>query len=91
MVFNSLPLGPAVTGCMENSLVYQITFGPARGSASSMEADGWVCDRQVTVVGHGTKMSPLYDANCSLLKVVVAVRPPHQDQGTRAFMAHCKS
>jgi hypothetical protein len=90
-VFDSLQLGPAKTGCMESSLLYKVTFRPAAGPASSFEADGWGCDREATVTGHGKRMSPLYDKNCSLLRDVIEVLPSHRAEGTRDSLGRCRT
>jgi hypothetical protein len=87
---NALPLGPPA-GCMEDSLLYRITFRRAAGSGVSFEADGWACIAAVVVTEHGREMSPLYDETCSLLRAVVAVLPTHQAEATRHSSAGCRT
>jgi hypothetical protein len=83
-VLNALPLAPSASGCHEDALLYRITFRPTAGAALSFEADGWNCPRVVVVTEHGRNMTPLSDADCSLLRTVVDVLPPHEAKGTRS-------
>ena len=75
---------------MEDSLLYRIVFRPTKGSAPLFEADGWACSAVVLVTEHGRNMAPLYDADCSLLRAVVDVLPPHEAKGTRSSVG-CRS
>ncbi len=83
-VLNALPLAPSASGCHEDALLYRITFRPRAGAALSFEADGWACPPVVVVTQHGRDMAPLSDADCSLLRAVVDVLPPHEAKGTRS-------
>jgi hypothetical protein len=97
---NALPLGPEssdyrqlppatpICGVAENRLLYKIVVRPTRGAPPSFEADGWVCLMSVVVTVHGRRSQPLTD-NCSLLRSVARVLPPHEANGTREIAASC--
>jgi hypothetical protein len=86
---NALPLGPQVF-CHENSLLYRVTFRPAKGSASSFEVVGWACGATVVVTKHARAMPSLYDPTCSLLRAVGSVLPSNQAAATRHAVAGCR-
>ena len=83
---NALPLATPGT-CMENSLLYTITFYPTSGSGHS-EVQGWLCPKVVDVSSSGAQVTSLNDSGCSVIRLVVSL-VPEQAAGTRSAVQYC--
>jgi hypothetical protein len=84
---DALPPAPQ-TLCMENSLLYTITFSPLGGSGQTHVVSGWFCPKVVDVSVGAAQLPPLSDAGCSLLHLVISLLPA-QAAGTRSAAANC--
>lgn len=84
---NALPLA-APGMCMENSLLYTITFYPMNGSGQTDDVSGWFCPRDVDASVGATHLPPLNDDGCHVIRLVLGFLPP-QATGTRSFAPTC--
>jgi hypothetical protein len=72
--FDALPLGGGGM-CMEDSLLYTITFSPTSGAGPGYKVSGWGCAASVQVSTGNSVLPPLYDKSCSLLDLVRQFAP----------------
>jgi hypothetical protein len=84
---NALPLAPQAL-CMEDSLLYKITFEPQRGSGQTDQVSGGLCPKAVDVTLGATPLPPLSDAGCSVLSLVASLLPS-KAAGTLGAVAYC--
>lgn len=72
-IINSLPKTSAAV-CMEDQLLYQITFTAAAGSRQGFDVAGWACNANVMITADGTT-TVRRDVHCALLLAVRRVLP----------------
>ena len=84
---NALALAPGSI-CKEDALLYTITFYPLSGSGLAYDVSGWLCPKNVDVGVGATRLPPLNDHGCSLLRLVAGLLPA-KAAGTVGAVADC--
>ena len=85
---NALPLA-AHTFCMEDSLLFTITFNPPSFSSNPTHVvSEWLCGATVDVSVGAIQLPRLSDAGCALRHLVVSLFP-EQAAGTRSAAGNC--
>jgi hypothetical protein len=85
--FDELPVGPGPT-CLENPILYQIVFRTPDGPA--YQVTGGNCAKSVTILVGGRELQPLYDAHCTLMKLVAEYAPIQARSTRRDTTSKCE-